>query len=253
MVISKTSTTIQSLQIGNDILELVASYEKPLKFNEIYEKTKITKSNLYKYLNTLTQIGMLYRDKETGLYSLGSKLVEYGMKAVNQENMVERVTPFLQEINRTCKNTVLLTTWSHHGPMVVKIINSLQGLNIGAQIGTFLPIMSATAKVFAAFMDDHLILEWKQQQLAKFDEEQRLRLESEILIVREHGISFATEPLVPSISSIAIPVFNFEKRLLTVIVVVGFSHTIPTQIDDVTSQYLLKMMKEVSASFGYKA
>ncbi len=40
MAASKTSTTIQSLQVGNEILELVASYDKPLKFNEIYEKNK---------------------------------------------------------------------------------------------------------------------------------------------------------------------------------------------------------------------
>ncbi|MBO8163501.1 MAG: IclR family transcriptional regulator [Brevibacillus sp.] len=253
MVASKSSTTIQSLQIGCDILELVASHERPLKFNEIHEMSGITKSNLYKYLNTLTQIGLLYRDKETGLYSLGSKLVEYGMKAVNQENVIERVTPYLQEINRICKNTALLATWTHNGPVVVKLINSQQGLNIGAQIGTFLPIMSACGKVYAAFMEETSIGEWKKQQLAKLDGEQKLQLEAEIEFVRENGISFAKEPLVPSISSIALPIFNFEKRLLGVIIVVGFNETVPNQIDDPMSQYLIKTVKEISQTFGYKA
>ncbi len=62
MAIIKTGTTIQSLQIGLGILDLVAKQEKPLKFTDIQELTQITKSNLYKYLNTLTQLGLLYRD-----------------------------------------------------------------------------------------------------------------------------------------------------------------------------------------------
>jgi DNA-binding IclR family transcriptional regulator len=250
---SKPGTTIQSLQIGCGILELVAFSNRAMKFNEIYEITRITKSNLYKYLNTLTQIGLLYRDKSSGLYSLGSKLVEYGMKAINQENVVERVTPFMQEINRVCKNTVLLSTWTNNGPMVVKILNSQEGLNIGAQIGTILPLASANGKVFAAFYEEELIREWKEQQLAKLDDEQKLLLESEIEFVRKQGISFAKEPLVPSISSIALPIFNFEKRLSTVLGVVGFSEKIPREIDDVMSQYLLKTNKEISEVFGYKS
>lgn len=252
MVTSKSVTTIQSLQIGCDILELIASCGKPLKFNEIYEQTKITKSNLYKYLNTLTQLGLLYRDRETGLYSLGSKLVEYGMKAVNQENMVERVAPFLQEIHRTCKNTVMLTTWSHNGPILVKMINSQQGLNVGGQIGTLIPLMSASGKVYAAFMEEALIQEWLKQQLARMDDDQQLQLESEIEFVREKGISFAKEPMAPGISSVALPIFNFEKRLLGVIIVAGFLDTIPDQIDHEMSQYLLEANKEISRVFGYK-
>ncbi|USG64341.1 IclR family transcriptional regulator [Brevibacillus ruminantium] len=252
MTTPKSSTTIQSLQIGCDILELVASHEKPLKFNEIHELSQITKSNLYKYLNTLTQVGMLHRDKENGLYSLGSKLIEYGMKAVNQGDTIERVTPYLQEINRICKNTVLLTMWTHNGPVVVKLINSQPGLNIGAQIGTFLPITSSAGKVYAAFQEELVMAEWKKEQLAKLSEVQKEQLASNLAFVREHQISFANEPLVPTISSIGLPIFNFEKRLLGAIVVVGFDDAIPKSIDDIMSQYLLKMMNEISQVFGYK-
>lgn len=253
MTQSKTSTTIQSLQIGFQVLEWIAQYEQPLKFNEIHEGTKITKSNLYKYLNTLTQSGMLYRDKASGLYSLGSKLVEYGMKAINREDVIERTAHFLQEINRYCKNTVLLATWSHNGPVVVKIINYHPGLNIGAQIGTYLPILSASGKVFAAYMDESIIQDWKQQQLENMDDNQKQKLESEIEEVRNQGISFAKEPLVPSISSISIPILNFGKRLLGGIVIVGFTNEIPQHIDDEISQYLLQKSREISGTFGYKA
>ena len=90
----KKGTTIQSLQIGMGIIESIAKQRRPLKFTEIQDLTQITKSNLYKYLNTFTQLGILYRNKDTGEYVLGSKLIEYGMSAVDQENVIDRISPF---------------------------------------------------------------------------------------------------------------------------------------------------------------
>jgi len=252
MAETKSTNVIQSLQVGFDILEIVAASGKPLKYNEIYEASGMTKSNLHKYLNTLTLAGFLYRDKSGGLYSLGSKLVEYGMKAVNQENVVERVMPFLQEINQACKNTVLLTTWSPNGPIVVRMVTNAEGLNIGAHIGTVLPIASAAGKVFAAFAEEPAIDGWKRKEWERLDEAKRESFLKDIESVKEHGIAFASEPLVSSISSIAVPIFNFEAKLLAAIVVVGFSNTIASGIEEMMSQYLIKMRNEISEAFGHK-
>ncbi|WP_159887791.1 IclR family transcriptional regulator [Paenibacillus puerhi] len=249
---TKAGTTIQSLQIGFDILELVAAHDQPLKFNEIQEKSQITKSNLYKYLNTLTQSGMLYRDRENGLYTLGSKLIELGMKALNKEDLVDRVTPFLQDIHQSYKQTVLLTSWSPNGPIVYKMINSHQGLNIGAQIGTQLPLLSAAGKVYAAFMEPALIGEWLSLQLNAADDKHQELVKQEIEFIRQHGISFAREPLVPSISAVSLPIFNYEKRLLGAVAVVGFSDRMPRQLEEPMSQELLRIGKEMSGLFGFK-
>ena len=252
MVESKTTNVIQSLQVGFELIELIASSPKPLKFNEIHELSKMTKSNLHKYLHTLTMLGLLYRDKYSGHYSLGRKLIEYGMKAVNQENVVERINPYLHEINQTCKNTVLFTSWTSKGPVVVRMINSLEGLNVGAQPGTVLPLQSAAGKIYSAFLEDYALESWMSREIKKLKHWDPARFEREIEKVRNEGIAFASEPIVPSISSVAIPVFNYEPNLLGVIVVAGFSHTIATTLDDEMSQYLLQMRDEISKVFGYK-
>ena len=48
----KSPAMIGSLQVGMGVLDIIASQTHPLKFTEIQELTQITKSNLYKYLNT---------------------------------------------------------------------------------------------------------------------------------------------------------------------------------------------------------
>lgn len=255
MEIAKKGTTIQSLQIGIGIIDLIANEGRPLKFSEIHEISQITKSNLYKYLNTLTQAGILYREKESGSYILGSKLIEYGMAAIDEENVVDRVTPFMQEINAKSMNTVLYSIWTINGPMIAKEINSKQGYNqgynIGAKVGTFLPVLSATGKVFATFLDNQITEEWTQKELADFTPENLQQFEEECNVIREKEISFATEPLVSSVSSVAFPIFNYKKDLLGTITVVGFSERIPAHEDEELSQYLISSSKEISGTFGY--
>jgi DNA-binding IclR family transcriptional regulator len=251
MEVIKNGTTIQSLQIGMGIVESIAKQGRPLKFSDIQDLTQITKSNLYKYLNTFTQLGILYRTKDTGEYVLGSKLIEYGMAAVNQENVIDRISPFLHEINEKSLSTVLFSSWTHNGPMIVKDLNNNRGINIGAQIGTLLPIRSATGKVFMAFMDKQIIHDWMANEFKQLPQDLVSQQEDECRFVIEKGIAFAREPLVSSVSSVSFPVFNYKKKLLGAITVVGFSESIPKNENHELSHYLIQICKEISGSFGY--
>jgi DNA-binding IclR family transcriptional regulator len=253
MEVIKKGTTIQSLEVGMGIVDSIANQGRPLKFSEIQELTQITKSNLYKYLNTFTQLGILYRYQGTGEYVLGSKLIEYGMAAVDQENVIDRITPFMHEINVKFSNTVLFSSWTQNGPMILKDLNNNRGINIGAQIGTLLPIRSASGKVFMAFMDEQMIREWKEKEYMQISPDKVSQLEVECESIRKKEIAFAREPLVPSVSSVSIPILNYKKKLLGSITVVGFSEFIPQNENNELSQFLIGISKEISASFGYSS
>src|SRR5699024_5585881 len=180
----KKSTQIKSLLVGFSIIDVLAKHPKPLKFNDIQHKTKITKSNLYKYLNTLTSLGVLYRDREDGTFSLGTTLIKYGMSVVNREDIVNKIKPFLEEINLKLKETTLFTVWTNEGPMIVKMIHSSSGLNLGGQVGTILPIHSAAGKLFAAFKNNPLSDQWKKNQYKMLDKKQIKELESDFEDIR---------------------------------------------------------------------
>ena len=242
---------IQSLLVGFSIIDLVAKHGRPMKFNEIHTSTKITKSNLYKYLNTLTSLKVLHRDKNTGLYSPGSTLIEYGMAAVNQEDIIRKVTPYLEEINLTTRETTLLAVWTHDGPMIIKMIHSHAGLNLGGQVGTLLPIKSAGGKLFSAFKKGPIIEKWIERQIASFSAEEYERLERDISSIREEGIAFAQDALAPSVTSAAIPIFDFNRELLGAIIIVGFQDAISSSPNDELARYLLTLSKGISSQFGF--
>lgn len=245
----KKGSGIQSLQIGLSIVDIVAHHGQPISFMDIYEISKITKSNLYKYLNTLTATGFLFRDKYTSLYTLGSKLVEYGMTSINRENILDRVTPYLQELNRKSEETVILSVWTPNGPMVVRIMNSTKGiLNVGAQLGSLLPVYSSAGKLFAAFLTGNEMEMWKTQGM---DEKRLQSLETELEKVRKNKIAITTEPLAPSINSVAVPILNFKEEVLGVITLAGFSGSLPQDESHPMIEELVRIGQETSESYGH--
>lgn len=237
MEAKKSRDTIQSLETGMAILDVIENAKRPLKFSEIQSKTNITKSNLYKYMNTLSQLELVFRDKSTGQYHLGSKLIKYGMAAIGNQDSVALVTPYLQSISQYSNNTVLFSVGTNRGPVIAKIWNSEEVLNIGAQLGSLLPPNSSSGKIYKVFYDQN-----EPKPEAKTKEEQK---------TQKDLIAFAGEPLVSSVSSVSIPVFTLNKELAGIITVVGFSGDIPTSVDNPVSKYLLKMQKEISKVFGY--
>lgn len=243
---------IQSLLVGFSIIDFVARSKKPVKFNDIHYATKITKSNLYKYLNTLTSLDVLYRDEETGLYSGGTTLIEYGMTIINNDNILEKVTPYLEKVNILSGATTLLTTWSYKGPVIVKMIDSREGLNLGGQVGTVLPIESAGGKLYATFKEGPLIEQWIESETKDISPTEYASLEKEFQSIKQNWIAFAHGALAPSIQSTAVPFFNYNNKIIGAFVIVGFENTIPKSLNDTLSDQLLNISYEVSNIFGYE-
>jgi DNA-binding IclR family transcriptional regulator len=104
-----------------------------------------------------------------------------------------------------------------------------------------------------AFMDEQIILDWKANEYSQIPQEKIQELEEECRFIREKEIAFAKEPLVPSVSSVAIPVLNYQKKLLGTITVVGFTEVVPQDENNELSQYLIQISNEISASFGYQS
>ena len=252
MEVTKSSSMIQSLQIGIGILEVISEQKRPLKFNEILELTNFSKSNLYKYLNTFVHSQMLYRDKETGTYVLGSQLIKFGMIASDQDNVLGRISPFLEAISKKSACSVTFSIWTENGPMVIKLFNNNLGFNIGVQVGTILPVTSSAGKIFLAFKEDYFLEQWREKEFKLLSPEIIEGLEQELSIIRQNEITFSNEPIVASVSSISFPVFNYQKQLLAAVSVVGFNEQIPMNEEEELSQYIIGISREISNSLGYQ-
>ena len=181
----KSSNTIQSLQLGIDLLTLIGEQKKPLKFTEIQQLSGMTKSNLYKYVNTLCQTGMLYRDTNTNSYTLGHKLLELGAMTTHHTSFLDHAISYFKDIDQHTNLTALLAVPSPNGPLVAHIYSADYGINIGAQIGTILPLNSATGLLFSAFQQDERLKQWIDSNTTTWTVEQLQTLKTDQQLARE--------------------------------------------------------------------
>lgn len=246
------STTIGSLAIGVQIIDVVAQSEVPLKFSDIQERTGVTKSNLYKYLNTLTQMDLLYKDPRQNNYSLGYKFLEYGNAAMQNNDFMSRLSPYFKEISTLTNMTTLLVTWVNDGPVITNIFNTNYGLNIGGQIGTKLPLMSAAGKTFAAFMKGHSTMDWIEEEKQKTADFKQSQFEKELTTIRSTGVAFAHEPLVKHVSSWGLPIFNYKNELVAAISIVGFTEETPKNHTEEIVKQVQEIVMQMSKMYGFK-
>lgn len=238
----KIHSTVQSLEIGFSVIEIIAESPIPLKFNEIQERSNMTKSNLYKYLNTLTKIGVVTRDAYSGTFHLGTKLLEYNKNFHNQQDITTIVTPFIREMSIHTGNTVFLMLPTFNGPLISKFFSPGQAINIGGQIGALLAPNTSAGKIFAAFYKDPIINDWKQKAEETIDPFELEKAFAERII-------FSFEPLESNISSIAFPILDNQEDLKCVITVVGFNSNIDFDLNSELVNYCRDIQKKISAIF----
>ncbi|QIZ09097.1 IclR family transcriptional regulator [Priestia megaterium] len=251
MTIETKGTGIQSLQIALNILEILAMDKEPLKFTDIQNRTSMTKGNLYKYLATLYQFGLINRNPHTNTYTLGHKLVQLGNIALGQTSLIEVVIPYFKKITEHTSLTVLLAVPSIKGPLISYILSADYGINIGAQMGTHLPLSSSTGVVFSAFEKDVLMKEWEEEELSRLNESELQQYLGEKEKTRELFFVSKTEPLINHVSSFSVPLLNFNNELLGAITIVGITETVPKSADHPIGQYVLKTAKEISEYYGF--
>lgn len=246
------ASTIGSLVHGVKIIDVIAKSDNSLKFTEIQELTGISKSNLYKYLNTLTQLDLLFRDAKQGHYSLGYKFLEYGNSAMKNNDITSKLSSYFKEISNLTNMTSSLSVWLNDTPVITSIWNTNYGLNIGAQIGTKLPLLSAAGKVHAAYANREEVFNWIEEEQAKISSIPLEEFQNELQEIRESHIAFAKEPLTKHVSSLSLPILDYKHELVAACTIIGFSEQVPKDKSSEIVQQIIEINKEMSLAFGYK-
>lgn len=248
---NKSATTIGSLTHAMKIIDFVAQSDFPLKFTEIQELTGLSKSNLYKYLNTLVQMDLLYRDRQ-GQFTLGYKFLEYGNAAMKNQDLISQLTPYFKEISHVTNMSTTLSIWMNDSPVIANIWNTNYGLNIGAQIGTKLPLLSASGKMFAAYANNEEIKHWIENEYKKYPSLNKDDFQQELMEIRTLNVAFAKEPLVNHVSAWSFPILNYRNELMAVVAIIGFTENVPADASDEIVQQVMPIGKEMSRIYGYK-
>jgi DNA-binding IclR family transcriptional regulator len=213
-----------------EVLDMVAHFERPVRFSEILEGSSYPKATLYRLIQTLTSQRMLSFDPDTQTYGLGLRLVGLAHAAWAQSSLAPLARPAVDALSRVAGETVHLAQLDHAHVLYVDKRNAQQPIQMYSQAGKIGPAYcTGVGKAMFAFLpEDELADLLPQQSYHRFTPKtlcDDVSFMGELRIIRERGYAFDDEEHEPGIICVALPILSRGGRVIGGLSVTGSTQT----------------------------
>jgi DNA-binding IclR family transcriptional regulator len=244
---------VQSLEVGFTILRAIAEKKVPLSLSEIAQETKLHKSQIYRYLNSFVHMGVLIRENEENpKWRLGPELISLGSAAFNTLDVAKQTVPHLIELKNELNETVALSIWRDRGPFFLRYEKSNKIINVDIDTGSYMPIFTATGKIFRAFLPEEITDDLYQREVVNPGKLNTDNYDKDIEHVRKSGFSTTEASLVSGIAAISSPIFYPDATLAGALTIVGLRGQHDITPNSISARRLREKCKIISRQLGFK-
>lgn len=201
------------------VLELVAEQGQPVRFSDLISAAPYPKATLYRLLQTLVADGLLEFDVETGLYSLGMRLVKLAHAAWSQSSLAPIARPYLDALSQEAGITVHLAQLESAQVLYVDKRVAKQPVQMFSQAGKVGPAYcTGVGKAMLAHLpESDLDRVLSQQSWHVFTEHTIVspdQMRVELSKIRHQGYALDQEEHEPGIICVATAVLSRRGRVL---------------------------------------
>jgi len=208
------------------VLDRIASYGRPVRFGEVLATSDMPKATLYRFVQTLTNQGMLQYDPERQTYTPGLRLVRLAHAAWAQSSLAPVARPHIDALSAETGETVHLAQLDHAQVLYVDKRNARDPVEMFSQAGKVGPAYcTGVGKAMLAFLPEtELQTALAQQSWHRFTAATHGTagaLKAELAEIRADGLSFDREEHEAGIVCVAAPILNSHARPLGALSVTG--------------------------------
>lgn len=202
--------------------------EKEIGITELSQRVMMSKSTVYRFLQTMKSLGYVTQQEESEKYALTLKLFELGSGALQNVDLIRCADLQMRELSRLTREAIHLGALDDSSIVYIHKIDSLYNLRMYSRVGRRNPLYStAIGKVLLAWREPEEVLDILSgiEYVRSTD---RTILSTEALLpvlqqVREQGYGEDNEEQEEGIRCVAVPVFDRFG-----VVVAGMSISFPT-------------------------
>lgn len=239
------------------ILESVAHSSNGMTNSDINRRLKIPKSSASYILRVLENRGYLIREKETGKYRLGLKLMSLTRDMLTHIDVRDVARPVMENFVKKVKLSMHLAVLDNGRAVYIEKVEAENFVKMDIWIGHRLPIhTTAIGKVLVSQFPekdvvDILDLRGMERKTPKSITTSKKYL-NELNKVREYGFAIDNEENNLGVRCVAAPVFDANGKIIAAL---GTSST-TMQIDENHLPKILEMVKnsalKISEQLGYQ-
>lgn len=173
-----------------------------------------------------------------------------GLRASQKLNITDVVAPYLIELKDTLNETAALAIWGEGGPFFISWEESNKPINIGIKVGSRVSVIqSASGRVFATYLPNHLTAEQINRELNKCSISVD-QFQENLNTIREKEYSYVISNIIPGISAIAAPIFDHSSQVIAVLTVVGLENSLDVSENSEAVKLLKEKTTEISRLLG---
>jgi IclR family pca regulon transcriptional regulator len=251
----------QSLERGLAILGCFTPERPVLGIADIADELGMSRSTTHRYVITLLALGYLEQGARRK-YSLGLRVTNLGMSALNSTGLREHAQPFLEELRRRTSYTASLAVLDGSEIVYVDSARSFRRgqseSEMGLAPGSRLPVYcTAMGKVLLANLPERerseLLASLKLTKRGPNTITSKNALRDELDEVREESFAVNDQELAPELYSIAAPVRNDAREVVAAATLVAERSMISLgELVDALGPHLISTADRISACLGYR-
>lgn len=201
------------------VLDQVAGFGRPVRFTEVLAESDLPKPTLYRFIQSLTNQGMLVYDPERQTYAPGLRLLRLAHSAWAVSSLAPIARPFLDTLSAETGEAVHLAQIDNGQVLFIDKRRADAGYETLAQAGQVAPAYcTGVGKVILAFMNqESRNLAIQQQAFHSYTDATHTdakTLEVELSVIRKDGVAYDREEHQSGIISIAAPILTARKRVI---------------------------------------
>jgi len=227
--------------------------QKEIAVTELSQRIMMSKSTVYRFLQTMKRLGYVTQEEETDKYALSLRLFELGAKALEHQDLIEIADVQMCKLGKLTKETLHLGGLDEDSIIYLHKVDSEYSLRMYSRVGRRRPIYStALGKVLLAWEDEATIRQTMADvEFVQFTEHTLKNMDeflAELEQVREQGYAEDNEEMECGLRCFAVPIYN---RLGNI--VAGLSLSLPLlRFDETKKAEQLKLLHKAAAVISSK-
>lgn len=249
MATGDSGGTLTALGKTFRIVEYMTETDGSVRITELATELDISKSTVYKHLNTLRSEG--YVDKRDVEYRLSPRFIDVGEHVKDAFEPYAQAKPAIDSLAETTDETAGLVL--EHDRQAVDIYSAVGSHPDACSMTTTRHLhCSAPGKAILATLPDDAVAEILDGPLPSLTPDtitDRGRLRSELRRIGERGIAFARGEQRPDVNSVAVPV-AFEEYQGAVYVAGTASRLSSKRLEEDVPGMVLSTVREIEAAIA---
>lgn len=216
----KDSEYLSTLERGLRVLRAFDAAHPEMQLSEVAQLTGLSPAVARRCLNTLVQLG--YVAQYGRKFLLRAEVLTFGTSYLSSMNVEQVVLPPLQKLRDDTGDSSSMAVLSGDDILYVAHVSTNRRIRLGATVGTRFPLHATSlGKVLLAFQEPPVIAAYLDRAtMARFTERTvttAADLTARLNSARATGFDSALDELDYGLVSVAVPVFDAQRRIVAAI------------------------------------